>query len=68
MTEAGTKELFVRILAPDGFVLNVANQIQEIELTDSDELSFESTFERDMLLNFTDFSCHQVRIFNIFFT
>ena len=29
--------------------------------TDSEELSFESTFERDMLLHFTDLSCHQVR-------
>lgn len=35
VTEAGDKEMFVRILAPDGSVLNVANQIQAIELIDT---------------------------------
>ena len=46
VTEAGTKELFVRILAPDGSVLNVANQIQEIELTDTTlQYSFAHPFE-----------------------
>ncbi|MBJ11240.1 MAG: hypothetical protein CMP66_07300 [Flavobacteriales bacterium] len=46
VTEAGTKELFVRILAPDGSVLNVANQIQEIELTDTTlQYSFANPFE-----------------------
>ena len=33
VTEAGAKEMFVRILAPDETVLNVANQIQEITKT-----------------------------------
>ena len=46
VTEGGTKELFVRILAPDGSVLNVANQIQEIELTDTTlQYSFAHPFE-----------------------
>ena len=46
VTEAGTKELFVRILAPDGSVLNVANQIQETELTDTTlQYSFAHPFE-----------------------
>ena len=35
VTEGGDKEMFVRILAPDGSVLNVANQIQAIELIDT---------------------------------
>ena len=35
VTEAGAKEMYVRILAPDGSVLNVANQIQEIEFKDT---------------------------------
>ena len=35
---------------------------EELEISsDTDEdMSFESTFERDMLLNFTDLSCQQV--------
>ena len=41
-------------------VMDVDDEIEDLELTESDDLSFESTFERDMLLNFTDFSCHQV--------
>ena len=46
VTEAGAKEVFVRILAPDGSVLNVANQIQEIELTDTTlQYSFAHPFE-----------------------
>ena len=46
VTEAGAKEVFVRILAPDGSVLNVANQIQEIELTDTNlQYSFSHPFE-----------------------
>ena len=35
VAEAGVKELFIRIIAPDGNVLNVANQIQELELPDT---------------------------------
>ena len=54
VTEAGTKELFVRILAPDGSVLNVANQIQEIELTDTTlQYSFAHPFEYNNQ-NFSD--------------
>ena len=46
VTEAGAKEMFVRILAPDETVLNVANQIQEIELTDTTlQYSFAHPFE-----------------------
>ena len=46
ITEAGNKEIFVRILSPDGSVLNVANQIQEIELTDTTlQYSFAYSFE-----------------------
>ena len=46
VTEAGAKEMYVRILAPDGSVLNVANQIQEIELTDTTlQYSFAHPFE-----------------------
>ena len=38
--------MFVRILAPDGSVLNVANQIKEIELADTSlQYSFEHPFE-----------------------
>ena len=35
---------------------------EELELSSDteEEMSFESTFERDMLLNFTDLSCQQV--------
>ena len=34
---------------------------EELEISsDTEEMSFESTFERDMLLNFTDLSCQQV--------
>ena len=34
---------------------------EELEISsDSAEMSFESTFERDMLLNFTDLGCQQV--------
>lgn len=32
VAEAGAKDMYVRVLAPDGSVLNVANQIQELEL------------------------------------
>ena len=32
--------------------------------TDETDLSFESTFERDILLHFTDLSCHQVQFDN----
>lgn len=35
VAEAGVKELFIRIIAPDGTVLNVANQIQELALPDT---------------------------------
>ena len=46
VTEAGAKEMFVRILAPDETVLNVANQIQEIELTDTTlQYSFAYSFD-----------------------
>ena len=46
VTEAGAKKVFVRILAPDGSVLNVANQIKEIELADTSlQYSFEHPFE-----------------------
>lgn len=46
VTEAGPKEVFVRILAPDESVLNVANQIQEIELKDTTlQYSFSHPFE-----------------------
>ena len=46
VTEAGFKKVFVRILAPDGSVLNVANQIQDIELTDTTlQYSFAHPFE-----------------------
>lgn len=46
VTEAGSKEVFVRVLAPDGSVLNVANQIQEIQLTDTTlQYSFVHPFE-----------------------
>ena len=46
VTEAGAKEMYVRILAPDGSVLNVANQIQEIELKDTTlQYSFVHPFE-----------------------
>ena len=46
VTEAGYKKVYVRILAPDGSVLNVANQIQDIELTDTTlQYSFVHPFE-----------------------
>lgn len=46
VAEAGVKELFIRIIAPDGNVLNVANQIQELELPDTIlQYSFAHSFE-----------------------
>ena len=46
VTEGGDKEMFVRILAPDGSVLNVANQIQAIELIDTTlQYSFVHSFD-----------------------
>lgn len=46
VAEAGVKELFIRIIAPDGNVLNVANQIQELELPDTIlQYSFSHSFE-----------------------
>lgn len=46
VAEAGVKELFIRIIAPDGSVLNVANQIQELELPDTIlQYSFSHSFE-----------------------
>ncbi len=46
VTDAGPKEMFIRIIAPDGSVLNVANQIQEIELPDTSlQYSFSYPFE-----------------------
>lgn len=46
VAEAGDKEVFIRIIAPDGSVLNIANQIQEIELTDTIlQYSFVHPFE-----------------------
>ncbi len=45
-TEAGNKKVFIRIIAPDRSVLNVANQVQEIELTDTIlQYSFVHPFE-----------------------
>jgi hypothetical protein len=46
VAEAGVKELFIRIIAPDGNVLNVANQIQELKLPDTIlQYSFAHSFE-----------------------
>ena len=46
VTESGSKALYIRILSPDGSVLNIANQIQEIELKDTIlQYSFEHSFE-----------------------
>ena len=51
----------------DGDILDDDSLDSELELlTDITEeetdLSFESTFERDILLHFTDLRCHQVQI------
>lgn len=35
VTEAGLKDLYIRVLAPNGTVLNVANQIKELQLADT---------------------------------
>lgn len=46
VAEAGAKDMYVRVLAPDGSVLNVANQIQELELPDTTlQYSFAHAFD-----------------------
>ena len=36
------------------------SDLEMLEMTSEEDMSFESTFERDILLNFTDLTCHQV--------
>lgn len=46
LADPGAKDMYVRVLTPDGSVLNVANQIQELELPDTTlQYSFAHKFD-----------------------